>query len=356
MAKKFDEPVLSLSPSQFSELVSQGRKRSEPMSQVRAQLIKAYVGPLYARGNGVDSGDASQTLVNLLYNLVRTLQPAVVIEFPRHRVTTPYTQYRDQAALYGLALSQQDKALRIVDLYQCAFIESLFSFGVVKTGLTSSDDATVMRDEDGAAYVDPGQVYSDLVDSDAFLYPPDCARHLFADASYLGDVITLPRQKLLDADGYDHDEIAKLPRSTWSDKILGARGVTLNTANDPLDALDLVDIAEIWVPSLRATVTMSAEEGARFNDTYLKITDYKGYKTGPYSFLSISPPVPANPIPVPPLQILLGLHLAANRIAKKAYSQAARQKQVAVFPADSVEAANRMKNAVDGEGLVSTSP
>ena len=206
--------------------------------------------------------------------------------------------------------------------------------------------------------IDPGELYTGVVDFDNFIADPLSREHLFEDASYLGDIIQVPRYTLLDMNGVDHDLAMKLPRVsvTRDEERVEDLSHKQVSRQEDYDVNDIVEIAEIWVPSENALVIVPGDCDATPQDDYLKISDYYGVKEGPYTLLSFSPPMPGNPIPVPLAGTWFDLAVALNRIARKEIQQAEAQKDIYTYQRTAVDDATAMRDAMDGEGVACDDP
>ena len=338
-----------ISPQKFQEAVHRGAKRLSAFRQARLHFIRDYVGTYYDRM----SGTVGSNVLNLIYNAVRVVVPTLVMNFPKTTIMTPYLASREYAELLGLALDQQNLKLNICDVYRRAIVDSLFTLGILKTGLAQSDSVYVFDDDLGMESLDNGTVYTDVVDFDNFVVDPACKEHLFRDAAWVGDKICVPRKMLLDSGLYKNDLIEKLPRADDntrdSDK---AADVSMRNIDkeENADLQDSVEIYEIWVPAANAIVSVPACKNSS-NKDYLRVADYYGVKEGPYSYLALSPPVPGNPLPVPPVGVWRDLHTLANRMAKKIVEQAERQKDIVAYKSSAVDDAEELKDAGDGESV-----
>ena len=343
-----------ISPSKFMKAVQRGAKRLSNFRGARTMFIKEYVGAYYDQKDG---GIGTRAL-NLIYNATRVLVPTLVMNFPKHTISTPYLQSREYANLLGLALDQQDLKLGIKDIYRRAIVDAIFTLGVLKTGLAQSDDVYVFDDDLGQESVDNGTVYTDAVDFDNFVVDPNCREYMFADATFMGDRLTVPRQMLLDSGLYKNDLIERLPRSGTEnrdgDKASDASMQQIDKA-DNAALQDEVEIYEIWVPSANAIVTVPAAKEAVYEE-YLRVADYYGVKEGPYTLLAFSPPVPGNPLPVPAVGVWYDLHVLANRMAKKIVDQAERQKDIIGYKRSASDDAESVRDAADGEGIAMDDP
>jgi hypothetical protein len=273
-------------------------------------------------------------------------------------VMTPYLQAREYANLLGLALDQHDMKIDIRNTYRRVIVDAIFTLGILKTGLAQSDSVYVFDDEMGQNSLDNGSVYTDAVDFDNFVVDPACKDYLFRDATFMGDKIAVPRKMLLDSGLYKNDLIERLPRcgDVTRDHDKGSDVSMNNIDKEENVALqDTVEIYEIWVPAANAIVTVPGSNEISVDD-YLRVADYYGVKEGPYTFLTLTPPVPSNPMPIPMVGIWYDLHVLANRMAKKIVEQAERQKDIIAYRRVASDDAEEMKDAGDGEAVACDDP
>ncbi len=344
-----------IGPSKLQQAVHRGAKRLKNFRSARVHFVKEYCGAYYDQASGAVGTKA----VNLIFNAIRVLVPTLVLDFPKHTVMTPYLAAREYANLLGLALSQHDLQIHITDVYRRVIVDAIFTLGIMKTGLAQSDSVYVLDDDRGQQSMDNGTVYTEAVDFDNFVVDPASKEYMFRDAAFMGDRITIPRQMLLDSGEYKNDLVERLPRAGGQNGRSDGRayGISMKTIEiDENFALqDEVEIYEIWVPSANAVITVPADPEVTYPD-YLRITDYYGVKEGPYTLLALTPPVPGNPLPIPSVGIWYDLHVLANRMAKKIVEQAERQKDIVTYKRTSVDDAEQLKNAGDGEAVAVDDP
>jgi len=300
-----------------------------------------------------DEGETSfASPLPLMYNAVRVLVPQLVMSFPRHTVETPYLAARQYGENLSIALSLQDKKQKITDVYRTIIVDALVSLGIMKTGLAAGGDVMEIMDADGGTQtIDNGQVYTERVSFDRFIADPDSREYLFSDARFLGNILRVPRHVLLDDPRYDPDMVMKLARaddeSSEKERVSSlSMGDINSTDNSELE--DIVEIAEIWIPSANTVVTIPGDTESEIED-FMAIADYNGVKEGPYSFLPLGTPIPDNPLPIPLMSVLYKLELTANRTCNKIIEQADRQKDIVLYRSAEVEAAKMVKDAADGE-------
>lgn len=341
-----------VSPKRLQMAVDRGFKRLANFRSARCHFLKQYIGPYYDK----TAGEVGTNALNMIFNAVRVLLPTMVMNFPRSVIMTPYLQARDYANLLGLALDQHDQKINICDTYRACIVDAIFTLGILKTGLAQGDSVYALNDTEG--HIDGGSVYSEKVDFDNWVVDPASKEHMFKDAAFMGDRITCPRRVLLESGLYNNDLIERLPRC-GEDNDRQKRSYSLSMRNinveENTELEDDVEIVELWVPSANAIVTVPGNDDVSF-DEYLRIDDYYGVKEGPYTLLSLTPPVPGNPLPVPMVGVWSDLHELSNRMAKKIIEQAERQKDIAAYKRSAADDAEQLKDAGDGEAVAVDDP
>jgi hypothetical protein len=338
-----------LSPKDLQRQVAAGFRRFKNFRAARLMFLRNYTGAYYDRVEG----EIGKEALNLIFNAVRTLVPHIVMSFPKHKVETPWLAYKQYAQLLGLALESHDKQINVKDLYRCWIVDAIFTFGVVKTQLVQSDSVYALDETDR---IDTGTICSTLVDFDNYVASPNSTQHLFRDATFEGDRICVPRSMLLDSGLYKNDLVERLP-SIGSNKGERARELSMQEidADETYDADDYVEVVELWVPGAKAVVTIPGGEDTLFDD-FLRVADYYGPDSGPYTKLALTPPVPGNPLPVPSVGVWNDLHVLANNMAAKIVEQATNQKDIVTYARKAADDAEEMRNAKNGESVAVDDP
>lgn len=341
-----------VSPKKLQQAVNRGFDRLANFRAARMHFLNQYTGAYYDKTTGTVGDNA----LNMIFNAVRILVPTMVMNFPKHTIMTPYLQAKQYANLLGMALDQHDQKIRIRDVYRATIVDAIFTLGIMKTGLCASDSILAMDDME--AHIDPGTVYTEKVDFDNFVVDPNSREHMFRDAAYMGDRITVPRRVLLESGLYDNALIERLPSmNDNNDRDKKADSLSMRNIEQSENHAfeDDVEIVELWVPSANAIVTIPGAKDVEFDD-YLRIDEYYGVKEGPYTLLSLTPPVPGNPLPIPMVGIWNDLHVLANRMARKIVDQAERQKDIVSYKRTASDDAKELQNAGDGEAVAVDDP
>ena len=329
-----------LDPRKFANVVRQGFIRSRHYRKARAMFIRAYVGHYYAKKFGL-VGDEP---INLIFHTIRALIPNLIMKNPVNNVTTEIIPHRDYAFLLGLYADWLDRKIDLKEILRYGTVDACFGFGIFKTGL--SQGGTMINY--GDILVDEGQVYTDNVDLDDFVFDPTCRK--IRKSAFMGDRNRIPRQLLLDDDNFNHDLVMKIPRSKHPDvtrrvEALSQRGMSSSEMND---FQDMVDVVELFVPGANVLITMPDPEQTIMDD-FLAAREYYGPNEGPYTELSVTQPVPGNPYPIAPVGIWYDLHHAAGNTMKKMVDQIMRQKDVAIVDPAGADEAEDIRTSADGD-------
>ena len=341
-----------VSPKKVQAAVHRGFDRLKNFRRARLMFLRNYCGQYYDQEQGRIGTEA----LNLIFNALRILVPNIVMNFPSHNVTSRFVMFQNYAELLSLALEYHDKTIDIRTTYRRAIVDACFTLGIIKTGLAESDSVYVF--DKGEHQIDTGEIYSEPVDFDDFVVDPASRVHLFKDAQWMGDRITLPRATLLDSGLYRNNLIEKLPAASAHTRQEGkASELSMRQikSRENFEMQDEVEIVELWVPAANVTVTVPGQKGSIF-DQYLRVDDFYGPDTGPYTLLALTPPVSGNPLPVPMVGIWNDLHVLANRMAKKITDQADRQKDIMTYKRAVADDAQEIMDAKDGEAVATDDP
>ncbi len=341
-------PIEAIDPRKIQEVVKSGFRRMEIYRRTRAMFVKAYVGQYYTKEYGI-TGDQP---INLLFSAIRSIVPTIVSKNPRNKVVTDHLSFSEYAELQSLALDKIAYRVRLKEILRSWVVSAMFGLGIVKTGISAEGNCILIDDQ----LIDPGDIYVSLVDLDDFVIDPLCKS--IVESSFLGNVTSIPRQFLLDNDLYNHDLVVKIPSATVLQGDIRATAELSRERGgvfEMKDLQDIVNVVELWVPEADALVTIPDPREITF-DEYVGITDYYGPKTGPYRFLSFTPPVESNPMPIAPVSQYYDLHRAANRTMVKILDQAENQKDILLYRPSHADTAQDILDARNNEAVASDDP
>ncbi len=329
-----------LTPRKMQEQVQLGYKRLRNFRRARIMFLRNYAGQYYDAA----AGDIATEPLGLIFNAVNVLVPNLVMASPKHVIKARYLAYREYGELLGMALDQNARDIRLRNTLRRWLVDALFGIGILKTGLCDSDTAVGFDDSD---QIDPGTIYTEVVDLDDFAFDP-AERSDIRAAAWYGHHVQAPRGQVLDSGLYRNDLIERLPRA-GTGRGRGSEQLSMhNSDRDEADAFhDYIDLTEVWVRGANAIVTIPGSDLTC--EDYLRVADYYGPSKGPFTFLMLTPPPSNNPMPVAPVGVWNDLHIMANRMCKKIIDQAERQKDLVTYKRAAADDAQEVVDAADGE-------
>ena len=340
----------NLSPRELQLDVYRGFRRSYNFRMARMMFLKAYIGQYYDSS----SGSKGQEPMNLVYHAMRALLPQIVMSNPTYTMKSEFAEYADYGELMALGLNFNAKQLKLKDIFRLWMVDSILGgIGTLKTGLASTGSVITFDDETG---IDPGQLYTDFVEFDNFVFDPNL-RGPIQKAQWMGDKSRVKRSYLMDTGLYDNAMIEKLPSASES-PTAGSEASRASIQTGRQKWNDEVEIVEIWIPGANEIVTVSAPVGGSGHasngpvaEKFLREDDAFCPHDGPYTFLTLTPPVPGNPMAIAPVGIWYDLHVMTNRMVSKTVAQAERQKDIVVYRRSAADDAQEALDAGDGQAI-----
>jgi hypothetical protein len=306
-------------------------------------FMQAFLGQYYDKSHG----KVGQQPMNLVFHAMRTLLPQIVMSNPEYKLNSQFTQHQDYGDLLALGLNFNAKQLKLKDTFRLWMVDSILGgIGTLKTGLASTGSVITFDDETG---IDPGQVYTDFVDFDNFVFDPNL-RGPISKAQWMGDRSRVKRSYMLDSGLYDNALVEKMPRADRKDGTSELSRQNLVSSSHKWN--DEVEIVELWVPGANTIVTVPAPVGSTNSgpvyDKFLREDEAYSPHDGPYTHLTLTPPVPSNPMAIAPVSIWYDLHNMANRMVVKTVRQAERQKDIIAYRRSAADDAQEALDAGDG--------
>jgi len=337
-----------LTPKILQSALREGITRKRRYLRSRAMYIKDYVGQYYS----AEAGLTADQPINMIFVTLRALIPNLVQKNPTNEVITEIIPFIEYAELLGYSLDKLQKTIKMKGILRGGIVDSVFGFAIFKTSLKASGMLLTIDDVD----VDPGQIYTDNVDLDDFVFDPLCKK--LDKATWMGHKIRVRRQQLLDDPTFNQDLVRQLPTAkNEQNKMNRASSLTTQStdAHSQYQLMDYVNVYEVYVPEADSIVYMPDPLEVTFEE-FIAVKDFYGPKTGPYTILSLTPPVPDNPFPVAPVGIWRDLNDMANRLCKKLLNQGDRQKDGLLYKSAYADTAQAMIDAGDGFTIACDDP
>ena len=330
------------------EAAVRGFRRLRNFRAARLMFIRAFVGQYYDR----TSGELGQEPLNMAFNAIRVLVPNLIARHPEPVIETDYLDYRPYGELLGLGLRYLSKKLDLPSILRDGLIDAIFTLGIFKVGLGVSNNLVYFGEES----VDPGQIYVDTVDLDDLTFDPDTKT--LKKAGFIGEKFRIERESALASGLFDNAVIERMPSSAAI--LLDSKEEVHQLSKRELNRIgtsrlhDYIDLMELWLRDANVLVTIPYE-GAITN-TFVREDTWYGPECGPYIPLSLSPPVPNNPLPVALAGIWHDLHYVGNRMAKKAMDQMLAQKDILLYRGSSADEAQEIVDAKNLDAVRSEDP
>lgn len=330
-------------PKKLTRIVNASFRTMTRFTKARHLILKQYVTRFY--GEKDPAAESRAFPLNLIYQATTSIVPNLVYADPKARVTSTFLPYRPYADVAELALNQLVEEIELRRTLRKVLTDAIFCAGFLKTGLGVSGQTL---DMDGFIR-DIGQPYCDRVDPDDMLLDP-VARQ-WEEQRLIGNRFRADLETLQDSGMFDPDQLRQL---TSRYQMMGvndeASSLSGSDRYEADDAGPAVDLVELWIPYDQVIVTLPWTGNDEVAPEVLRAVDYEGPEEGPYQMLGFAF-VPDNIMPVAPAMVWYDLHIMANKIARKAASQAERQKSVLAYESSAWQDAQEIVDASDGASV-----
>lgn len=317
------------------------RLEYEKFRQQQYELVELYVGSNY----GATAKPEKPTYVNLIEFFVNTFTRFLIPKAPRMLVTTKFRQLRPLAADLSASLDVLAERIELAETLRMAVYDSLFFQSVVKTGA----QADIEFEIDGQTHV-AGQPFVDVVQPEDFV--ADMAATRWSHCAFYGNRFRLPLEVVMESPLYKgraRDRLRPTPRQQYHEQGDPRLRMLSSTYGEADEIEDYVELWDVYLPRgdgrRGLMVTMSEELGS--DEPFLRVEEWRGPEKGPYRRLAFNL-VSGNLMPLSPLSVLKDLHVFANKMADKVYTQAERQKSLLGYAGVSTDEAQAVLQSPDG--------
>lgn len=331
-----------ISSAAIQNAIESSGNRLRAFRQARALFVREYVGQYYMnipeyRG---------QKPLNLIHSALRAIIPNIVMKNPQFYVSTDNNELWNRADSLTSDVNSAIQQMHFSDTLRATMVDAFFGFGVFHTALHATDTFLTVND----MRLDPGRIMTERIDLDDLIFDPTSTRFLFTDGAFIGHFTRVPRQRLLDKDGYEHDILKQIPTALQQhakQDLVGDISKIRQHGWEFSELRDLIDVACLYFPKQGAVMLLPDPKAVR-SEKPIFMTDYHGPDGGPYDFLTFSQPVPNNPFPVAPVSLWYDMHNCANDIFRKAMDQALRQRSGLVYNPLHADTAQDVVDSKDG--------
>jgi len=314
-------------------------------------MVRQYVGMHWS-----EEGTSEKVPVNLISLYVTVVSRNLIAKNPRVMLSTFDRQNKPAVSAMQSWANEEIGRMRLQNTLKRVVLDGLFSLGICKVALaTPADSATV------AWNLVAGSPFAERVDLDDFVY--DMHARDFTESSFIGHRYRVPLDVVKDSRIYDSSRRTLEPSIDAAFNLEGDERISMlgrsYYGQDSEEFEDMIDLWEVYVPRHRLVLTLvdqymvGVQGMADIKDNpnaqmALRVQKWLGPDGGPYHLLQYGT-VPGNAMPKAPIQDLVDMHDAVNRMYRKAIRQGERQKEQLLIAGGSMEDGKRIQEAGDGD-------
>ena len=318
--------------------ITSSRAKMGPFRRERMDGLRQYVGNHYG-----DEGAKDRVPVNLLEQMVSIYSRHLAANNPRVLVTTKFDALGPVAADFAQAINMVMQEIGLAQSLRQVIVDALFCMGVLKVGISPERVIEI----DGFKH-DVGQPYADHISFDDFVF--DMCSTRLDQCDFIGNRYRLPLEYVKESPLFSGaGDLSATPKLTIDQETGEARDQALTLGESGYDGdeyRDYIELWDIWLPEHNLIVTLPDDDPP----SALRIAEWDGPEQGPFHLLSFAD-VPGNIIPLAPAMVAMDLHDFVNRIYRKTFRQAERQKEILGYQGTATDDAEKAQSAIDGQSI-----
>lgn len=305
----------------------------------RTYATRQYVGKHWS-----EEGARQMVPVNLIGLYTQIMSHSLVAKNPRVMLSTFQRQHKPVVTAMQTWANKEIGKINLANTLERVVVDALFSVGICKVALATPADAASF-----SWNLRAGEPFAERVDLDDFVF--DIHARDFSECSFMGHRIRVPLEAVKKSKTYNKsrkdltaDDDPFFNRE--GDERISMLGRGYYSTQEEFE--DMIDLWEIYLPRHRLIVTLLDRQLSGDNEGPLKVQRWLGRDKGPYHILGYGI-VPGNPMPKAPIQDLIDLHEAVNRIYRKVFRTIDRLKEVTGVRGGATEDGSRVMEASDGD-------
>ena len=288
------------------------------------EFVANYVGNFYSNDQTLGAIKIYENNIALYVHTYRSSMAPVDVYV---NATSNIMSLSGMAKTISIGTNKDIKEAELADCVNRAYVDSLFSVGIVKVGL--SKIGTYEGHDIAAPFADYVPFDNYFIDMSA--KTADAIQFEGNDYWLEADLIEEIFNKKVDGEDNDIDESQ------------GGKTESLSGKNEAVTTYkDRVHLRDIWVPSEGKLYTYVVETLELLSEV-----EYDGDEDGPYEKLFYWE-VPGNILPYSPIMMMFGMHTLCNDVYRKNAMQALSQKNISVVGSGDDEDAIRANSTPDG--------
>ncbi|MBQ6327819.1 MAG: hypothetical protein IJI35_02280 [Kiritimatiellae bacterium] len=310
--------------SKLHECIEWSKLKLETPCENRVNAVKQFVGIHYS-----DNGSEKRVPVNFLELAIAIYVRLLATRAPRCQIKPKVLSMTPFAASLEEVVNQIPGEIGLDKTMRRAVLEAMFSIGIVKVGIGATNENAKIGDEP----------FVTLVQLDDYFV--DMSARSWEEVQYEGNEYWMDRRQIHDFYGVDLDADEDAAVSTTG--VSQAKSVSVDET--PKTWSDRVQLRDVYLVREGRMVTYAVS-----SQRLLRDVPWDGPEGTPYIKLWFSE-VPGNLMPLAPIAVWTALHELGNALFRKLAKQADAKKTVMAFQGGSDEQIQRLRDAVDGEGI-----
>jgi hypothetical protein len=306
-----------------------------PFRERRMASVRQYLGAHYGQGGTRMPINMVELALGIFRRELAARNPGVVVR-------SRSTELVPVAAKMQLAINGVLKEIDFSSTLQEVVFDAIFGIGVVKVGVSESDELGGFLQRKDLPFVDPVSMDDLVLDMRATRW----GAQQFIGNRYLVPFEAARKSKLFDMKGLSpsrptpHNETGDMRMSSLS---------TQGIMDEDAELVPTIELWDLWIPGEGCVCTYAADDSGKILcERPLRKVEWEGPKDGPYLCLSLGE-LSGNLMPVPPVNSLLDLNDAINRSFRKLVRQSDRSKVVTMVAGGADEDGNRLVECEDGD-------
>lgn len=329
-------------PKEFHKLreaIRYARRKMKPFLRFAMDAKRQMVGPHYG---DVSKNEYDKVPVNSMEELASTLSMAIAARNPQVLVSTFVEGLVPQAERFQMRLNKLVREINLAKTFRAVIVNAVFGPGVVRVGVEAD-----RKNQVGGYLHNIGQPFADVIHHSNLVI--DMSVDDWELVDFIGDRFRRPLDVLQNNPMYDQDEVDRLSSQDFGSKddqgLEREQVLSLGMGQYEQRYRKRVDLYHVWLPHENLVVTMHLS-----GNKPLRVVPFDGPEGGPYVTLSFQE-IPGQLWPLAPAYTIWDLDDFVNKVYRKIFRQATREKEVFTYFGEAEDTFRRILDAVDGEAV-----
>jgi hypothetical protein len=313
----------------------------QPFREKRMEALRQFVGEHYEyAGEAYDS----RYIANMMELAVNVWARLLVPREPQCEITANVASLTPMADNLSLAINHVLNEIDFEDAAKRFVVSGLFGIAALRVGYEPSGKVSLHGQD-----FDLGQPYIENIDLDWLVYDTRAPR--WGALQFMGSGALVPLEIVRGCGLYPKeitDNLAPITQTLTNDGGDDRANSLSNQNYVGQGFLDEIEIWQIYLPLHRQILTLAKNQTGFQGAIELSRVPWTGPEEGPYTILSFSD-VPGNLYPNPPVNTLITINEAINRLLRKVVNQGEARKILAAVVNGDDELIDTLRMAQEGD-------